>query len=122
MDYSCPCCGKSLEGKGGLMVAELRNGYKQVTCIYCSKLIQIKSTVSHHKTMGMFFAIPVGALFSLMLSDREFAWYWWAGNAALALFCCLGGWKMHLEHKKNAKFYEEPRFNRPIPKQRKIEK
>jgi DNA-directed RNA polymerase subunit RPC12/RpoP len=113
MDYSCPCCGKSLEGKGDLMVAELRNGYKQVTCIYCSKLIQIKSTVMHHKTSGLLFSLPLIMFFKLIFSDKEFVWYWWAANAVLAVLCYLGWRHMHLKH-KNAKFYEEPRFNRPI--------
>jgi DNA-directed RNA polymerase subunit RPC12/RpoP len=121
MNYSCPCCGKSLEGKGGLMVAESRNGYEQVTCIYCEKLIQIKSTVTHHKIGGLLFSMPFITSFDLILSDKEFAWYWWAANAALSVLCILGWWKMYLEH-KNAKFYEDARFNRPIPKQRKFEK
>lgn len=103
------------------MVAELCNGYKQVACIYCSKLIQIKSTESHHKTTAMLFSMPFAAFFNLILSDKEFAWYWWAANAALAVLCYLGWRYMNLEH-KNAQFYEEPRFNRPIPKQRKVEK
>lgn len=111
MDYSCPCCGKSLEGKGGLMFARLHNAQKQVTCIYCSKTIQIKSTQTHDKTIGLLFSVPVAVFISLILSENEITWYWWAANAALAVICYLGWQHMHLEH-QNAKFYEVPRFNR----------
>lgn len=113
MDYSCPCCEKSLKGKGDLMTAELRNGYKQVTCIYCSKLIQIKS--QYYDQFGkLFFILPFSLFLKLIMSEKEIMWQWWAGNAALVAVCYLAWRSMHLKQ-KNAPFYEEPRFNRPIP-------
>jgi hypothetical protein len=121
MDYSCPCCGKSLEGKGDLMVAELRNDCKQVTCIYCTKTIQIKSNQYYQQATKLIFLLPTSLFIKLIFSDKAIAWEWWAGNAALAVVCYLGFRHMYLEQ-KTAKFYEEPRFNRPIPKQRKIGK
>ena len=95
------------------MVAELCNDYKQVICIYCSKLIQIKSTQTYHSTTRLLFSLPLITFFELIFNDREFAWYWWAGNAVLAVICYLAWRPMHLKQ-KTAKFYEEPRFNRSI--------
>jgi hypothetical protein len=74
MDYSCPCCGKSLEGKGDLMTAELRNGCKQVTCIYCSKLIQIKSTQNYRVATRLLFTMPLIPFFEFIFSDNKIAW------------------------------------------------
>jgi hypothetical protein len=111
MDYSSPCCGKSLEGKGDLMVARLHNAEKQVTCIYCTKTIQIKSTQNYKKAQGLLFSIPLVTFLNLMLSDKEIALAWWVGNAALAVVCYLAWRYMHI-NQKNASFYEEPRFNR----------
>jgi hypothetical protein len=113
MDYSCPCCGKSLEGKGDLLIAKLHNGEKQVTCIYCSKTIQIKSTQYYDQATKLIFLLPFTLFLKLILSDKAIAWEWWAGNAALAVICYLGFRHMYLEQ-KNVPFYEEPRFNRPI--------
>ena len=111
MNYSCPCCGKSLEGKGDLMVAKLHNGEKQVTCIYCAKTIQIKSTQYYNQAIKLLFLLPFTLFLKLILSDKEITWYWWAANATLAFVCYLAWRPMHLKQ-KNAQFYEEPRFNR----------
>ena len=113
MDYSCPCCGKSLEGKGDLLIAKLHNGEKQVTCIYCSKTIQIKSTQYYDQATKLIFLLPTSLFIKLIFSDKEISWEWWAGNAVLAVLCYLGFRHMYLEQ-KNAPFYEAPRFNRPI--------
>lgn len=121
MDFSCPCCEKSLEGKGNLMVAELRNGEKQVTCIYCAKTIQIKSTQYYSQVSKLLFLIPLFPFFIFIKKDVVIAWEWWVADAALAVVCYLAWRPMYLKQ-KNAQFYEEPRFNRPIPKQRKVGK
>lgn len=111
MDYSCPCCRKSLEGKGDLMVAKLHNGEKQVICIYCLKTIQIKSTQHYNQVSKLLFLLPLLPFLKFIMSDNKIAWEWWAANAALAVVCYLAWRPMHLKQ-KNAQFYEEPRFNR----------
>ncbi len=121
MDYSCPYCRKSLEGKGDSLINWLRTDKKQVTCIYCLKTIQVQSYYGYDFASKALLFPPVLLFIKLILSDKNITWYWWTGNAALAAVCYLVWRPIHLKH-KNAKFYEEPRFNRPIPKQRRTEK
>lgn len=113
MNYKCPYCEKSLKGKGDLLINWLRNDKKQVTCIYCSKTIQVKSYYGYDFASKALLFLPMFLFIKLILSDKIIAWQWWAANAALAAVCYLAWRPMHLKQ-KDAQFYEEPRFNRPI--------
>lgn len=111
MKYSCPYCSKSLEGKGDLMEASLHNDIKQVTCIYCSKTIQIKPYLGYKFACKALLLAPTALFIKLFFSDKQISAELWLANAALAIICSFIWWPLYLKQ-KNAPFYEEPRFNR----------